>query len=263
MQSHPVRRYPRPAYPTKLEVLDNTDLLVRNLPPAWRAGGKLAGAAAFFLAASFAVDAAEKPPMKAGAQAIVAPIFKHGDGIKRDVLLLSAGRSHSFLSEDEALAVVKAELASHGLTFDATDVLMPKVMIPQRIEETRTSPFYGREDTKTLIHKKNKAPLRVDLHDTKHRVSIEFVSESDFKKVGLRLRVPYCINSDYKEAAQNVSNHVKRKGKGIYFGAFYDPVISYGNLSLPNDEESLKSAKRFLRQQVKDFADWLKGQGVI
>jgi hypothetical protein len=62
----------------------------------------------------------------------------------------------------------------------------------------------------------------------------------------------------------------------VHFGAFYDPITTMdmrklwrADGKLPPDAwkvartEAQEEAKRLLRLQVKDFIDWLKGQGVI
>jgi hypothetical protein len=60
---------------------------------------------------------------------------------------------------------------------------------------------------------------------------------------------------------------VQAKGKGVCFGAFYDPAVRPDRRGYAEGAEAEKAAraksKRLLRLQVKDFVDWLKGQGVI
>ena len=67
--------------------------------------------------------------------------------------------------------------------------------------------------------------------------------------------------------AQSVSDEVRKQGKGVYFGAFYDPSheVNLGQRWRDNDarEQATEECRRLLLVQVLDFVDWLKGQGVI
>ena len=78
MNAQRVKRYRKPAYPTRLEALSRPELLKRNLPPGWHALPEMAGTVALFLAVNSTLQAADKKP--AGAAAVVAPIFEHGEG---------------------------------------------------------------------------------------------------------------------------------------------------------------------------------------
>ena len=77
--------------------------------------------------------------------------------------------------------------------------------------------------------------------------------------------------SYYKSLASTVARHVRRTGKGFYFGAFYEPIRreapagdDIDQMSQPRVEtEGQEVSRELLRQQVRDFADWLKAQGVI
>lgn len=88
------------------------------------------------------------------------------------------------------------------------------------------------------------------------------------------------LNLDLRRVAVSVAERVEKKEKGIYFGTFYDPMLNanreqlprydatgeYAELKAARDrllEERRIEAKRLLRLQVRDFADWLKAQGVI
>ena len=105
------------------------------------------------------------------------------------------------------------------------------------------------------------SPLQVDLRDPDHQVEIEFVNFDDFDRMcgdcaGLDFE-PHAY-LDLKRAASHVSSQVERHGKNVYFGTFYDPMVE-----TEDKQYNLIESERLLRLQVKDFIDWLKGQGVI
>jgi hypothetical protein len=59
-----------------------------------------------------------------------------------------------------------------------------------------------------------------------------------------------------------VSDQVRRQAQGVFFGAFYEPVVTdwrrFGTPAAAREREA-----ELLRAQVQDFVDWLKAQGAI
>jgi hypothetical protein len=112
-----MRRCRRAAYPTRLEVLEDPELLTWHLPAAWRHLPAMSGAIGFFLGVNLTVNPAEE---KAGAAkptantaAVVAPIFEHGEGRGATGCVVTS--PPVFLSEEEALQVIREELAKRGV----------------------------------------------------------------------------------------------------------------------------------------------------
>jgi hypothetical protein len=91
-------------------------------------------------------------------------------------------------------------------------------------------------------------------------VAIEFVTVNDTGKLS-----PY-LKKYYSKGKYNLMTFpvlrtklVNKKDKNIYLGLFYgNPGSSHGLLY-----ESEFISEEELREQIKDFADWLKAQGVI
>ncbi|MBU0717559.1 MAG: hypothetical protein KJ749_04860 [Planctomycetes bacterium] len=105
-------------------------------------------------------------------------------------------------------------------------------------------------------------------------MAVEFVAYDDFDQLGGD--DSRADRMDIKGVAASVAGQVKQHEPGVVFGAFYDPVSYYGQTAPwlqdrePNakkyagsEPEARAQSRRLLRQQVKDFVDWLKGQGVI
>lgn len=278
-----VRRVAVPAYPTKLDVLAEPELLARHVPPAWLAKAEVAGALSAFLAVNAAgcADKAKSSqprvdPRLANA-AIVAPVFEHGDG--RGATGCIVVSPPAFLSEEEALSIIREELGPYGLHFTRDKVELPQVRIPTRFDqetEDQLRKEYG-SDLDAACRRNGKT-LTLDLEDPARGVAVKFVSEREYFDLGGRSSFSSVDDYDFRELAQFVSQHVQAHAKGIYFAAFYDPAcerafaedwlaLVEGRTSLRSWEAQEKAAqeeaKELLRQQVKDFADWLKGQGVI
>lgn len=298
MKPNPVRKYRTPAYPTRLEALDDPALLREHLPAAWLLKPELAGAIAILLATNAFVNAADKgapTPAKSSAPAkvaIVAPIFDHGKG-RASVGGMAA--STVFLSEEEALQVITDELTSAGLKVTDRNVVLKDVEIPHRMMDYSGGFGSGKGKVKEIANAAK--PLSVDIEDSGHRVAVEYVSAGDYFDLGGVMSASTVQDYNFKETARSVAKAVGEKGPDIYFGAFYDPAGTPDPPKLADPKTTAKSdaakagdamtsgtrtsqedwekrrkeaqiqatieSKRLLREQVKDFVDWLKGQGAI
>ena len=269
MKPKPVRRYGTPAYPTRLQVLADPNLLKKHIPANWLSTPELAGAVAIFLAANSCTKAGEKQLPASSSAAVVAPIFEHGEG--RGATGCIAVSPPVFLSEEEALQVITEELTNAGVQVTGTDVVLEGVTIPQHIETYR---HVGDRFEEKVEEIPGTEPLSVDIKDDEHRIGVEFVSKSDYFKLGGAMSPSTAQEYDFKQVARDVAKAVGQKGKGIYFGTFYDPIPEVDWKSLRTEKDWQKrweaaktregaEAKRLLRQQVQGFIDWLKGQGAI
>jgi hypothetical protein len=120
---------------------------------------------------------------------------------------------------------------------------------------------------------------------------VEFVSKAEYHDLDRYLdpERPRSFSTvqvyDTRDLARRLSKRAQDSVRNVYFGAFYDPLAcgfaeDYRNALERNtgkelDREArdqllrnvLERARarsvRLLRLQVKDFVDWLKGQGVV
>jgi len=130
--------------------------------------------------------------------------------------------------------------------------------------------------------------LEADMEDPTRRVVVEFVSKRDYYDLGGPRSGTSVEGYDLIESASELVHKAREYAKEpVYFGTFYDPVgiVEEGTETVRADAEKpgtlnerwirlsreydllAEKAKgrslRLLREQVKDFADWLKAQGVI
>jgi hypothetical protein len=296
--SRPVRRYGLPSYPTKVAALADPDLLRRHVPRTWLAQRDVAALAGILLAANTSgcrhSPAPPRTSLALDAPAVVAPIFAHGSGGGSTGCIVVS--PPEFLSEEESLQVIREELGRAGLTSWQKNVELSDVVIPHRgiVLEPPFSESQAASQTwpdeKTVEFPEEGQCLKVDLLDTERRVAVEFVSQADYAELGGP--TPRGFGSsvhdyDFKDSAAFVGQHVAGSGRGVYFGAFYDPATNSGMFKkwvgttsgattqpaellalFGADREererlAVEQSKRLLRQQVKDFVDWLKAQGAI
>jgi hypothetical protein len=280
--SRPVRRMRSVGYPTKFEVLAHPEVLARHVPPGWLARREIAGAVGVFLAANAAGCGDRTTGSAPGGPgqdprlekvALVAPIFEHGRGQGEGRFSLScvAVAAPTYLPEEEALRVIGEELARAGLQMSERHVELRSVIIAGREFHRGYEWISGQRAGFTPV----KGPLELDLRDPVRHVAVEYVCTDNFDRLGGHDENQWSM--DIKGVAASVAGEVRKQGHGLYFGAFYDPVeyYGYGGWARLNDEdgsgfhyeasepEALTESQRLLRQQVRDFVDWLKAQGAI
>jgi hypothetical protein len=279
MEPKPVQHAQHPAYPTRREVL--------------------AGAASFVLfglgGAQFVFAESEDGQTK------VAPIFKHGEG--RGATGCVVVSPPAFLSEEEALQVVKEELAKHGVQLASGPVLKDVKIASRRLQQVEEDED-GERGHITFDKKKQKivpiqllaAPLRITGMDEKRSIGIKFICKRDYEKLGgfdphrvefasrdgkrRAITMSTVSSYDLKDVAAYVAAELKKQGKErAFFAVFYDPL--WESRPVPkqkSDAKSLREAwkeldkpaekrkedsKRLLRQQAQDFVTWLKEQKAI
>jgi len=300
MKPKPVRKYASPKYPSRLEVAARPGLLRRHQPPAWRKWPELTGAAGLFLLADTArLSAAESSPKgstgagQTHAVAIVAPIFQHGDGRGATGCIVMA--PPIFLSEEEALQVIREELGSLGVNASQTNFVVPGVKIKPTFGD-----FYLKDGKPHYVPASDK-PLVASAADPMKKVAVEFVSRKNCHQLGAAASASTVQSYDLKAVATSVAAKVQEQGEAkVYFGAFYDPMADtwgirdisrtkatgavksngqWGDVKFSNGTLTAKwsgpgtppgqwvdpkvESQRLLRLQVQDFLKWLQAQGAI
>jgi hypothetical protein len=285
----PLRRRSKPGYLAEYGVGDDSELLRRYAPSTGLGNGAMAAALAVGLAVLVSgcggrgAPAAGKHGMTSSSPAAVASLGLHGQGLTSERQLSTATVGSNgietiivgsfasftaqpvFMSEEEAREIIKDELSKVGVRLSRRDVELREVMVEGH-EHLVGYNWLSDEQVDEL--REMKAPLVVDLLDPDRQVAIEFISEPDYYPLGGRGRSP----RDLMLVADSVRQDVIRQGRGMYFGVFYDPVegtdldLSRGSQEDPGKDpvEAAKAeSRRVLHEQVKDFVEWLKGQGVI
>ena len=185
-------------------------------------------------------------------EALDIPIFAHGTG--RGSYGCESVAPPVFLSEEEAMQVIAEECAAQGIdisgqktisgTFPATSTL------PVAISDSDSDKTYTGD-------------LTLDGYSEKLGIGIEFVSTDDIKDWRSNPRSISTVDEyDLKGTAQRLVDCTDN------VAVFYDPTADdYNDFTGSNEESYVESSREKsleeLREQVRDFLQWLKGQGVI
>ncbi len=293
MKALPATKYQSPKYPSKKQVQEQPQLLKRCVSSRWQklfdaglSGAMLAGISL----AGCQNDSAQNPAPIGGSQigsiqnpsqstattskqtnklaALVAPVFEHGEGRGTSGCLVAA--PPVFLSEEEAFVVIKEELAKHGIELDKEKVI---------INDINLTPVTVKDADEMSIEKDQQQPLEIYLKNSSKEINIAFVSQDDYFQLGGKKSISSVQGYNIKNIALQVRNQIQNDAKQGTYGIFYDPMSifkfyelrEYENIPNISSEERFKlmlkkavePSKELLRQQVQDFADWLKEQKAI
>jgi hypothetical protein len=259
-----------PAYPTRGQVLGGEE------PRGRRCGKGLAGAATFFLAISIGgcaestaspeatgaptavkQDVARKSRQNRNA-VIAAPLFEHGEGRGGTGCIVMT--PPVFLSEEEAMQVIKEELGKRGIRLSKGGEFR-NVVVNLPLQD-----IYGAKNHAKRTGAKSRAskpePLQVDALNSEKRIAVEYVSRSDIGKLNA---YPTCRSSapfyDAKLAATQLLHEAAGKGDGtMYLGVFYDPMARPVSPYSPR-ERAVLLAKRRARRAARGKADATAKEG--
>jgi hypothetical protein len=278
MKVKPLRKYPKPAYPTR-RVLDEHPELLRQLPARWRDNPlviAVISGACFLLPACGAgttqttaepaaaaaplatAPAPGKPAVKLAPVIVskIAPVFEHGDGTGAFGCIVV--NPPVFLSEEEARRIIVEEAKKQGIVFTADGKVLDGVDLPLTDEfGFAFNPKQGSQQTQ-------KGSLTFDGQDTALNVGYEFVSETDFSAWERKDQGGWASVSsfDFIGTAKTLRSGLDKAQPTGAYAVFYEPAAS-----APDGSYDMLRAKRLgqeqLLQQVKDFIDWLKAEGII
>ncbi len=275
-QVRKVRHQRRPGYPTRPEVARDPELLRRHVPSAWKKSAQVTAALSIMLASGCQTGTPPKSNVPAG----VAPVFVHGEG--RGVAGCVMVTPPVFISEEEARRLISDELAKVGLSMSGQDITLKRVRLPQvncvGFDLATERPKYA----------ETSFPLVIDLVDPAGKVAVEYISTGDYLELGGTPSGITVQGFECLDIAKKVRAEIRaaRKAQPLHYGVFYDPMFRGAYPECPKPErfggplnreqsatwkaqcelahaEFKKESLELLRAQVRDFIEWLKGQGAI
>lgn len=275
MDIKPVKKYKTPNYPDKQSIIDNPELL-SQLPNRWKksiyVNAALSSLILFTLSSCRGKETGGTSIIEK--EVMVAPVFDHGGG--RGSFGCMSIAPPSFLSEEEAYQVIQEEGKMYGISFESNNLKLEGIEIPEtkyylRTEEGDSGSI---KDKGEVIDSTRKGDLTLDGYDEEKKIGFEFISREDYEcwhvDVGIRSSVD---DFDFLTTARVLREGLLNKNDDTSIGVFYNPMESIPREELnknPDDmdwealEKRVKqSAEDNLREQVKDFLEWLKAQGIM
>ena len=137
------------------------------------------------------------------------------------------------LTEKEALHVIRDELNHQGLILGEENVVLPEIQFTNSYGET--------------------APLSADLADTQRDIAVEYLDERAYWQCHPLVAEGAAAPADVADALVAAAAD---QAPTLRLGVFTTERDASGDCDAAVAEESL-------REQVRDFVDWLKAQGVI
>lgn len=264
MNPTPLRVFAVPRYPTKLQALSSPELLQEALPAGWKRSEALSAVAGVALLAQAACGSLGDE-VGFARTSLVAPVSQHGEGVAGVGCVVIS--PPVFLSEEEALKVIREEAARRGLELTAprSPVLGSSVVVSRGVDDD------GKVESE---------PFVPDLADLRRHVAVEYVGRDDADRHGVERQedgsvvVSSAWGIETRRSARELATLVNRTGTtGVWFGAFYDPAGHadcgrWGRSGQRKDcataeKDKLAENKELLRAQVVDFLDWLRAQGAL
>ena len=298
MRVQPVGKYSVPQYPTAGEASGQPQLL-EHVPAGWAAGSRLAAllgaglAAPLLLGCGAAADGPASPPAKSGEAApkscertsaksssnrvllTVAPILEEAlknDG--RGAFGCVAIDPPSFLSEEEAVVIIRRELSAAGLKLAEKGLTLDRVVKPVTSMDS-PGDARGRK-----AEPDKPGPFEFDGASDDGAVIFEYISQQDYVLWCKRGALSSVSSYDFADAAARFAAglHNTSTGGGGIVGVFFDP-LAHTPREKPEErkadqgssEERWKKheaaakavAEERLKAQVAHFVKFLRQEGKL
>ena len=312
----PVKKYAAPKYPTIADA-QCAPLLLKKLPSRWEKNAKVVAAVGMIGAITLTSCGVFEPKIRGYSPASknylnVAPVFVHGEGTGYMGCVMIV--PPVFLSEQEALAVIKNEAENSGLKFNAE---------PPEYIATSNKKTYEKKYSWDRVpddHRLGNGEVGLDFYDNRKGVAVSYISMEKGqattetwhgRSIEELLESPPLSWTSYpRELAELTAEDFAKQHGNISIGVFYEPgwlgveeqerIIEeyraksreieniYFNAPYYDEangmifeeyqeevrkkcdeacreyEEKIKlSIEENLRAQVRDFIEWLQGQGII
>ena len=253
----PLQAYRPPQYPTRQCVRSDPGLL-EAVPARWKRSPALCAALALTVSAGIygcAGRTGAAMMFDSGASEVI------GEGVVWQGMVTPP----AFLSEAEACQVIREEAIARGVDLGQGEMLLIGDF-PQPDVGSSTSYSGARKTWHGLF--------RLDGYDERIGAGFEYVSKEDIDQwtqqaMGEEARV---AKYRFHQTANRLTASMQEQMRSSWghIGIFYDPGTTF--VDSPNDgtwgEKAYQQAQREykieqLRQQVRDFLDWLAAEGII
>jgi hypothetical protein len=215
IKTSPVKAYKTPSYPSMETASLNPDLL-KKLPERWRHNKAVVAAVA-----------------------VISCISLSGCTSAR---LMGEVETPAFITEEEALSIIKNEALKHGVNLDDTPA--------EKSIKIRRSSGSSNSSENTYIEY-----VEIDISDNEKNIAVGYNRYGDSELYYNKTAdegIPYNIGV-FSYPTQEVYELEKKINNDSNISSKQDTLSKEAKAVIEED----------LREQVKDFIEWLRGQGVI
>jgi hypothetical protein len=226
-------------------------------------------------------DVGDSSPTSSPAKLRVAPLFIHGDG--RGSFGCMVVNPPVFLSEDEARQVIRDEARKAGIEFGEEAPLLEGVSVPitdrNGVYNQHCSCSSSREPPMPEGPATQSRDVVLDGYDAARHIAFEVVSRDDLDSWEVQTNWHSSVSSyPFLKAAEYLKLGLSRVEGEAVVAVFYDPSghpPASEQLEMGSTDEQRKSyyetreragravAEQELRDQVRNFLQWLKTEGII
>lgn len=273
MRVQSIKKYRTPHYPDKKMIMESP-MLLRSVPERWKGNRYVSAALStlllFTVTACGRVEQGNDAPIEK--PVAVAPIFEHGEG--RGSFGCMSVAPPSFLSEEEAFQVICEEAGKMGIAFEKDGKELSKIELPETKYYLKGDAEQDSKKDGEKIDSTKTGDLKLDGYDASRKIGFEFISREDYEAWSTEQGIRSSVDDfDFLTTAKVLREGLEGKTEDSTIGILYNTMVKpdreeinklMNNDSWEEAEEKLKNiAKDELRNQVKDFLEWLKAQGVI
>jgi len=278
MEIKPVKLKKKPGYPTIKTFIENPELLSKNVPFAWIRNQYAATTLATFILCGCGNQSnaqkdkptiivvsndieKDKPSAIQTAKhdsAKIAKIFSHGDGSGAIGCVVES--PPVLISEDEARKIIFTALKAENIDFSIIETPLLKFEAPPIANDC-----FDENDLK--IAKKAKIEIKMDGYNAKYNLAIEYVSANVYNKFKTDEGCESTLQGySTKYAAELIRKELITQGD-LNAVIFYDPLSKLEFKRKEKFETTWNNVKKLAREQlldqVKDFIEWIKKEGII
>lgn len=254
LEMKPVRQYRTPGYPSQAHVRENPELL-EMMPQRWQK--HMAMYTAIAMTATIGLTACAG--QKSTTPKLHIPVFAHGDGrIGYGCLVVTPP---IILSEEDAYEIITDEAGKRGVRFKNH----PE---DSGVGGDITGVFPATDLDRAGVSGTWEGTLHVDGFDEEHKIGFEYISMADMREWcsvsgGTASEFGYKVTAE--ELAKTVENTAVFYDPGAYPEYKYTEELKESGMEYNEyyEKRGFEMAEELLRQQVRDFLDWLAAEGVI
>ena len=165
--------------------------------------------------------------------------------------------------KEEAFDLICQEAQKYGIIFKEKGPVLDDVKIPETL-------YYLNANQK--VEGSRNGSLELDGYDEEKNVGFEFISEVDYEEWHVEQGIRSSVDDyDFLSTVKILAEGMEGKTDGLTVGVFYNPMPQFTEEEIRDENSDWEQKQALireraveqLREQVKDFLEWLKGEDYL